>query len=381
MSLEHGMKKSVDTATRSALDRVESDGRMWTPVVGAWAADGTKLTTTTARTSDPRIVVREPYTDFDIQSDVGYGDAIYVRYVNESNWIRITQHQQTSSSSYACNPYACNPVACNPYACNPVACNGYACNPVACNGYACNPYACNPYSCNPYACNPYNCNGYQCNCTQNYATATQYSSGRNCTGGGNYFSSRDCTGCGQCCYYVTGCPSGMTQQAWYCATFLTCSQPTTTTCQTCYSTCYDTCYQTCYGTCYQTCYQTCYSTCYQTCYSTCYQTCYSTCYETCWNYYYPVYLRLEKFVGGVLTVVQEVGLGENARASWVRVTGKGDNIQVFSDRSPATAHINQNVADHARTGNGYGVGRTGYGNQDSGAVLDNINIKPFGQPG
>lgn len=71
-------------------------------------------------------------------------------------------------------------------------------------------------------------------------------------------------------------------------------------------------------------------------------------------------------------------MGENARVSRVRVTGKGSAIAVYSDRQTG-AHITQTVEDH-KFANGYGVGRHGYGNQDSGAVLDNVSIKPFGQP-
>jgi hypothetical protein len=33
----------------------------------------------------------------------------------------------------------------------------YQCNPHNCNAYSCNPYSCNAYSCNPYSCNPYSC--------------------------------------------------------------------------------------------------------------------------------------------------------------------------------------------------------------------------------
>lgn len=356
MPLEQGMKPSVDTVTRSALGAIESDGRLWTPRVGTWSADGTKLTTTTARTSDPRITVMEPYTDFDIKADQGYGDAIYLRYKDESNWLRVTQHQATSSTPYACNPYACNPVACNPYACNP-----YSCNPYACNGYACNPYACNGYACNPVS----------CNCTNTYTTANNYQSSNTCLKSGSsaiYVYCNQCNGTNTCCY--NSCAS--LGSGWYsngtgCAASGYCSLYSGQSCQTCYSTCY------------QTCYQTCYSTCYSTCYGTCYQTCYSTCYDTCYNYFYPVYLRLEKFVAGTLTLIQELGLGENARANWVRVTGKGNAINVYSDRSPTTAHITQTVNENIYA-NGYGVGRHGYGNQDSGAVLDNITIKPFGQP-
>jgi hypothetical protein len=84
-------------------------------------------------------------------------------------------------------------------------------------------------------------------------------------------------------------------------------------------------------------------------------------------------------VAGTLTLVQEVGVGDNVNPTYLQVTGKGTNIQVFSSLSPTTAHINQTVTENM-SNNGYGVGRHGYGNVDSGNVLDNITIKPFGQP-
>lgn len=371
--MEEGIKPTRDTvAGRTILGATETDGRAWRATSGTWAASGGKFTTSTARTSDPKAIVKMPYFDIDYTVNVGYSDAVYIRYADENNWIRITQHQTTSSTSYACNPYACNPVACNPYACNPVACNPYACNPYSCNPYACNPYACNPVACNPYACNP-----VSCNCTNNYATRPQPFSGRNCYNpnyGALAYSARTCTVCDACCGYFTSCPAGFNQSNYYCAYGEYCTVYTGQTCGTCYSTCY----QTCYSTCYQTCTSTCYNTCYQTCYSTCYQTCYSTCYETCYNYYYPVYLRLEKYVAGTLTVVQEVSMGENARMNWIRVTANGTNIQVFSDRSTTTPHINQTVAELSQN-QGIGFGKVGYGNQDSGAVLSGVNIKPFGQ--
>ena len=84
-------------------------------------------------------------------------------------------------------------------------------------------------------------------------------------------------------------------------------------------------------------------------------------------------------VAGTLTLVQEVSLGDNVNPTYIQATGKGGNIKVFTSLSPTTAHIDQTVTESVNN-NGYGVGRHGYGNVDSGNTLDNITIKPFGQP-
>src|SRR5690349_13187977 len=119
MPIEHGMKPSVDTVTRSALGTIESDGRTWNIGSGVWSADGTKLTTTTARASDPKIYVYEPYADFDMKADVGFGDALYLRYKDANNWLRVTKHRADYNTPYDCNAYyeKTGTTACNPYTC------------------------------------------------------------------------------------------------------------------------------------------------------------------------------------------------------------------------------------------------------------------------
>jgi hypothetical protein len=339
-----------DVQIDSTFDSVAMslDGRPFTSV-GAWTATGSKASTTAARGTDPKLLLEAAFSDFDFKVDVGLGDTMYLRYLNESNWLRVSQYMVYSESSFACNPYACNP---------------YACNPVACNPVACNPYACNPYACNPYACNP-----YSCNCVATYVTSVSYTSNKYCKNNvTGTVSTPNCRGCGACCDTGT-CPPGSGQTAYvsnYCLSDSYCTTYTGDSCQTCYQTCYETCFQTCY----------------QTCYSTCYSTCYDTCYQTCYNYFYPTYVRLEKMVAGTLTLVSEVNvgtqlaLGANAdsRVTFLRAVGKGANVQVFCNRAPTTALINATVAEH--TGNRkFGVGRQGYGNQDSGNSLDNLSLK------
>jgi hypothetical protein len=77
--------------------------------------------------------------------------------------------------------------------------------------------------------------------------------------------------------------------------------------------------------------------------------------------------------------VQDVSLGDSTSAStyrctYLRVVGKGTNIQVFSNLSPTTPHINQTVTNFVNSRR-FGIGRVGYGNQDTGNVLDNLVLK------
>lgn len=326
--LRSGEAAKTDDANRSTLGSM-SDGTAWQATVGSWSANGSQLTTSTARASDPRIVVLEEYAEFDFQSNTGWGDALYFRYQNESNWLRVVHYQDYSTGTVQCNPYTCY--------------------------YACNPYTCY-YACNPYTCY-YDCNPYGCNCQNVYTFQPQYVAQAYCqqSGGATYYST--VYQCNSCSFGAT-CGGNVTLN-WNCWQVGSCEVYSHQNCSTCY--------------------QQCPTTCYQTCSTTCYQTCSTTCYQNCTEYYYPSYIRLQKLVAGALTDIQTVQLNGNTsvRLNWVRVTGSGSNIKVYSDYSPSTPHINQTVTDH-QFATGYGLGRHGYGNQDSGASFDNISLKLFG---
>ena len=329
--LRSGEAAKVDTATRSVIGSLD-DGTVWQVKNGStWSANGTKLTTSTARASNPRIIFFEEYSDFNFQADVGFGDAIYFPYQDESTWIRVVHwctYQQSCSTCYSTCYQTC-----------------YSTCYDTC------------YSQCPTTC-------YQTCTGTNYAP--QYINNRNCYGGGNYFYAQGAAYCGTCSGdYAGNCPAGYYAVSNYCLY-------TGTQCITGY---YD--YQCNPYTCYYTCnpYQ---CNPYQCSPYSCnpYQCNPYTC--NCVDLY-PSYIRLEKMVGGVLsTVGTDVTLNGNTSTNlgYIRVTGKGSAINVYSSQSPSTAHITQTVTD-MQFAKGYGVGRHGYGNQDSAPELDNISCQVF----
>lgn len=80
---------------------VTDTGETWEIISGTWQVSGNRAYTSTAASSEPKAMVDPRTPDVRITINLGTKDAVYLRYIDDNNWVRVVRgHYQTSSTAY-----------------------------------------------------------------------------------------------------------------------------------------------------------------------------------------------------------------------------------------------------------------------------------------
>jgi hypothetical protein len=189
-----------------------SSKRNWSFMSGTWGISSSKLTTSTAASSHPIMVVDALVPDVSVElKDIGQGIGAAIWVTDSGNWWAAAPQQTTedcncSTTGYSCGCSTCTGSYCSSYSCGcgngnytPASgggCSGYSCSTAYgnycssyyangnCSGYtvvswqncSCSSYA--PYNSGNYSPESYSCccsasYQYSCNCSTCYSTTCQ----------------------------------------------------------------------------------------------------------------------------------------------------------------------------------------------------------------
>jgi hypothetical protein len=201
---------SISGDTTSLLSK-----RKWSFIRGTWGISSSKLTTSTAASSYPIMLVDALVPDVKIElKDIGQGVGAAIWVTDSGNWWAAASQQTTES---------CNCTT-----------SSYACNCQSCSGSYCSSYTCGCGNGNYTAASGGGCEHLDCQTSYGNYCSSRFANG-NCSGY-TQISWQDCF----CAFYYPYNPGNYTAESYGCCCgatyYYSCN------CQTCQSTSCETCY-------------------------------------------------------------------------------------------------------------------------------------------